>query len=485
MAAKQKEEVVDSSEDEADSFDNYGVFQSDYEFKFVQEGNDKTTLMLPPVTYDSMEVKYFNVEIEVDSELLVSALEKEKTVNGTTRFFFRIAKSGGQLGQGDDGEAYEKLGEDGYDYGEMKDKAEVQAKKPKGKNPKARAPMDAHNYSKQKVMVKSAPTIKVESEELPTMNLDGTQLDDEEEEEEEDEGEDVEDDGDDDDDMDDLEEIEMLGDASLAEDDQTGSPRTPKRKKPKQEPTSSGKKRRKYDKTNYYSKESTNFSVEMTDEGKTKFICRHCGKICNTAGNMRDHLVIHIDKRTFACDECPAWFKSMKALQRHSVRHTVKTVKCGTCSALFYTTSECKSHASVHMDDRKYICDICNLAFNHSTSLSRHKKVHASRGDRQQFLCHLCTAVFYRKDNIRRHLKSIHGSDEVPEPRKQNADKWIRNKRIQTRGRTTKFWSDPHDVAQKGFDKLEDDQSKGKSSVSKGRRSLTRCKINNTLDSTE
>jgi hypothetical protein len=267
MAAKQKEEVVDSSEDEADSFDNYGVFQSDYEFKFVQEGNDKTTLMLPPVTYDSMEVKYFNVEIEVDSELLVSALEKEKTVNGTTRFFFRIAKSGGQLGQGDDGEAYEKLGEDGYDYGEMKDKAEVQAKKPKGKNPKARAPMDAHNYSKQKVMVKSAPTIKVESEELPTMNLDGTQLDDEEEEEEEDEGEDVEDDGDDDDDMDDLEEIEMLGDASLAEDDQTGSPRTPKRKKPKQEPSSSGKKRRKYDKTNYYSKESTNYSVEMTDEG--------------------------------------------------------------------------------------------------------------------------------------------------------------------------------------------------------------------------
>ncbi|XP_060604147.1 zinc finger protein 436-like isoform X6 [Ruditapes philippinarum] len=416
MAAKQKEEVVDSSEDEADSFDNYGVFQSDYEFKFVQEGNDKTTLMLPPVTYDSMEVKYFNVEIEVDSELLVSALEKEKTVNGTTRFFFRIAKSGGQLGQGDDGEAYEKLGEDGYDYGEMKDKAEVQAKKPKGKNPKARAPMDAHNYSKQKVMVKSAPTIKVESEELPTMNLDGTQLDDEEEEEEEDEGEDVEDDGDDDDDMDDLEEIEMLGDASLAEDDQTGSPRTPKRKKPKQEPTSSGKKRRKYDKTNYYSKESTNFSVEMTDEGERIFKCRFCARVTKRASDIKRHIRTHTGERPYACEKCNNQFASLSNLIAHKETHSKERLYiCDICGLSFRTKKTMKSHYRRHVQPRKFPCMHCSFCATSNSALTNHMNFHTDRKSQTYVICHpkfhckLCSYSHMQEEYLRHHQIQCHG----------------------------------------------------------------------------
>ncbi|XP_060604140.1 zinc finger protein 691-like isoform X5 [Ruditapes philippinarum] len=454
MAAKQKEEVVDSSEDEADSFDNYGVFQSDYEFKFVQEGNDKTTLMLPPVTYDSMEVKYFNVEIEVDSELLVSALEKEKTVNGTTRFFFRIAKSGGQLGQGDDGEAYEKLGEDGYDYGEMKDKAEVQAKKPKGKNPKARAPMDAHNYSKQKVMVKSAPTIKVESEELPTMNLDGTQLDDEEEEEEEDEGEDVEDDGDDDDDMDDLEEIEMLGDASLAEDDQTGSPRTPKRKKPKQEPTSSGKKRRKYDKTNYYSKESTNFSVEMTDEGDRFFKCTHCKYNSPKIGNMKMHVRRHTGERPFSCDMCiktftcgatlklhkrsihceerseiceycHASFKTRQNLKTHQKRHfDIKKHLCPFCGKRMANKMAMEAHVNTHTKSQKYMCGICDKMVSSDSAMKRHMLLHTGGNVK----CHLCSKTFVRKEIWRKHMINEHkysGNEDILGKRQNQVQKVI------------------------------------------------------------
>ena len=269
MAKEQKEEVLDTSEEETDSFDNYGVFQSDYEFKFIQEGNDKTTLMLPPVTYDSMEVKYFNVEIEVDSELLVSALEREKTVNGTTRFFFRIAKPGEQLGQGDDGEIYEKLGEDGYDYGEMKDKATASMKNQKGKKQKPKAAMDAHNYSKPKGSpAKSVPVIKIEGEEPRMLALDGTQIDrDDDKEDFNEEDVDEEDYGDDDDDMYDIEEIEVGDNMSHGDEDYGDSMKTPKRKKAKQEPTSSSSKRRKYDKSKFYSKQSNYFSVEMTEEG--------------------------------------------------------------------------------------------------------------------------------------------------------------------------------------------------------------------------
>ncbi|XP_053408889.1 zinc finger and BTB domain-containing protein 14-like isoform X6 [Mercenaria mercenaria] len=471
-AEEPRDDMSESSEDEADVFDNYGVFQSDYEFKFVQEGNDKTTLMLPPVTYDSMEVKYFNIEIEVDSELHVSALEKEETVNGTTRFFFRIAKQGLQVVEADEVEAFEKLGEDGYEYEEIKDYAAEKAERAKKRKPKKpRTAMDAHNYSKPKVVMTSAPTVKVEDEgekyeeieKAQGVALDGTQLDkdtnsfleqcDDGEEEIEDEGEDMDDDGDDD--MDDFDEIEIGENLTLPgeegdDDDEDDLMKTPKRKgKGIKGETTSEKKRRKYDKTNFYSKNSSNFTVEMTDEGKTKYICKHCGKESNTAGNMKDHLVSHVDKKSFPCPKCPAWFKSKKALQRHSVRHKEKRVICDTCGAHFFSASEYKSHASVHSNERKYVCDICGLAFNHSTSLSRHKSVHARREDRQQYLCHICTAVFCRKDNIRRHLKHFHGSEDVPEPQKQSSKKWYCNKRIKTMGRATKFWSDPQVVIRK------------------------------------
>lgn len=280
MDSEPREEAIESSEEETDSFDNYGVFQSDYEFKFVQEGNDKTTLMLPPVTYDSMDVKYFNIEIEVDSELHVSALEKEETDNGTTRYFFRIAKH--RILAKTEGESVEPLGEDGYEYEEMVDAA---SKEEKGKVRKTRTPMDAHNYSKPKAISttchdndqresetpgeKKRPTetvkVKVEA-------LDGTQIDQDSSsvveyaDTEDLDAEDIDDDGDDD--MDDFEEIELAGNMSLVEEEQNSdSLVTAKRRGQKRKMGTTSEKKRKYTRTNHYSKDSSNFTVELTDEG--------------------------------------------------------------------------------------------------------------------------------------------------------------------------------------------------------------------------
>ncbi|XP_053408883.1 zinc finger protein 665-like isoform X1 [Mercenaria mercenaria] len=459
-AEEPRDDMSESSEDEADVFDNYGVFQSDYEFKFVQEGNDKTTLMLPPVTYDSMEVKYFNIEIEVDSELHVSALEKEETVNGTTRFFFRIAKQGLQVVEADEVEAFEKLGEDGYEYEEIKDYAAEKAERAKKRKPKKpRTAMDAHNYSKPKVVMTSAPTVKVEDEgekyeeieKAQGVALDGTQLDkdtnsfleqcDDGEEEIEDEGEDMDDDGDDD--MDDFDEIEIGENLTLPgeegdDDDEDDLMKTPKRKgKGIKGETTSEKKRRKYDKTNFYSKNSSNFTVEMTDEGKKMFKCclceyttkssrskynherGHTGErpyICDVCGKgfkMYSYLTMHMEShsslRPFMCDICGALFQSKKRLASHKYVVHAKNFKCQYCGKSFGARASLMQHEAVHTGEKNYECKICQLEVNQYSSLIRHMKTHS---ERQYLQCLICDKKCSRKDNLRRHMIKVHNYSE-------------------------------------------------------------------------
>ncbi|XP_053408885.1 zinc finger protein 665-like isoform X2 [Mercenaria mercenaria] len=463
-AEEPRDDMSESSEDEADVFDNYGVFQSDYEFKFVQEGNDKTTLMLPPVTYDSMEVKYFNIEIEVDSELHVSALEKEETVNGTTRFFFRIAKQGLQVVEADEVEAFEKLGEDGYEYEEIKDYAAEKAERAKKRKPKKpRTAMDAHNYSKPKVVMTSAPTVKVEDEgekyeeieKAQGVALDGTQLDkdtnsfleqcDDGEEEIEDEGEDMDDDGDDD--MDDFDEIEIGENLTLPgeegdDDDEDDLMKTPKRKgKGIKGETTSEKKRRKYDKTNFYSKNSSNFTVEMTDEGTCKvFKCTRCDYVSKWPGNMRDHVRIHTGERPFACLVCNKSFANQSGLQKHVVVHsderphscdicgfafklkrqlvkhyrrhlTPGSILCPICGKHYYSNSELQHHMPTHTGERKFMCDICSKTFTSISSLGRHKSLHTGA----KFECHICGHLSMRKEYWRTHMIKAHQFDQNDE----------------------------------------------------------------------
>lgn len=281
MEQDHQDDVTDNSDEGSENFDNYGVFQSDYEFKFVQEGTDKTTLMLPSVTYDSMEVQYFNIEIEVDSELLVSSLEKEETKNGTTRVFFRIAKQCINMDSPiNDDVAFEPLGEDGYEYEELSDRAAESANK--GNQGKPKAAMDAHNYSIPKVVMASTRKVNIDDiknksskmSKLHIEALDGTQIDVDDDliEDYDEDGNGDDDDGDDD--MDDFEEIEIFEKTSLLEAKGNKSvkrkaitqPRKKRGTKMKVERTPDSQ-RRKYDKTSHYSRDSENFTMERNAAG--------------------------------------------------------------------------------------------------------------------------------------------------------------------------------------------------------------------------
>lgn len=159
-----------------------------------------------------------------------------------------------------------------------------------------------------------------------------------------------------------------------------------------------------------------------------RYMCKTCGKLCTNHTNLTSHVLSHSDTKSYPCPQCSLSFKSSRALRIHSVRHLERKVMCETCGAMFFTKSDCRSHAQVHSNARRHVCQTCGLAFNHSSSLTRHKHIHNS-AKRDKYICHVCTECFNTKFNVQRHLKSIHGVIEETKSSKRSR-KWFYNKRL-------------------------------------------------------
>lgn len=446
------EEWADSAGEHSDSgLDNYGVFHDDYEFKFVQEGTEKTTLVLPQVTYDSMAVNIFNIEIEVDNKLEVGELLKEVTNSGTKKFILRIVKHS-LLSPSSNSDPERNLAQD-----ESEETVLVPHRRgKKKKSKKAKASTNACTTSESEVLASDVSHIKEENveenfkseesvndTESVAVALDGTIVD---KKENFDEYFDLdEEDGDGDDDFEEMEIGE--NDAMVDGDDVETSAsnqnvlRTPKQPKKKagKKAASTGKKR-KYDKSSHYSKESENFTLEKNEEGERIFQCVKCTYTSRWPGNMRDHVRRHTGEKPFKCETCEKRFTNQSAFTKHTlihsadrphacticgfsfkikrqlVRHYRRHVQpgnheCPYCHKLYYSNSELQYHLPTHTGEKKYKCNICQTSFTTVSSLSRHKATHGGG----MYNCEYCGHTSSRKEYWRNHMIKVHNISENDE----------------------------------------------------------------------
>ena len=69
----------------------------------------------------------------------------------------------------------------------------------------------------------------------------------------------------------------------------------------------------------------------MAQTGTKRCSCQHYPYSCNTAGNLRIHMMTHAGKKSSKCLQCAYSCTTTTKLRRHMMTHTREKFKCPEC----------------------------------------------------------------------------------------------------------------------------------------------------------
>ncbi|XP_073963982.1 uncharacterized protein isoform X9 [Choristoneura fumiferana] len=102
--------------------------------------------------------------------------------------------------------------------------------------------------------------------------------------------------------------------------------------------------------------------------------CGACGKkFAYPFQVQRHHKIVHMGEKSYKCDVCDMMFASQYRLSQHSIKHTsLRRFSCNFCGKAFRWRNNLKTHVMIHLDERAHVCPICEDAFVQQSSLKYH-----------------------------------------------------------------------------------------------------------------
>ena len=154
----------------------------------------------------------------------------------------------------------------------------------------------------------------------------------------------------------------------------------------------------------------------QTHENLKLFACDVCEKRFNQLSQLKNHVVIHLDKNiaelpTWAkpkqCDTCQKTFSDSKSLKKHvqAIHSKLKPYICNVCNHKSARKSMLQLHMRQHTGDKPYSCDICNYKTGDHNALRRHKLRHTGS---KPYKCSFCPYAAIQSSSLKSHVKSKH-----------------------------------------------------------------------------
>ncbi|XP_063380728.1 oocyte zinc finger protein XlCOF7.1-like [Cydia fagiglandana] len=140
-----------------------------------------------------------------------------------------------------------------------------------------------------------------------------------------------------------------------------------------------------------------------------KYTCHICGKICYTAGSLRNHLLLHSDKCNFPCPLCPYKGKQQAYLTLHMRIHTgERPYLCSECPAKFVNPSNLRKHQLTH-SSKKFECSKCKKQFRLKKSLQEHyDAAHLN----VRYRCTVCGRDLWTRRKLLSHELRVHNREK-------------------------------------------------------------------------
>ncbi|KAH3824509.1 hypothetical protein DPMN_126346 [Dreissena polymorpha] len=117
-------------------------------------------------------------------------------------------------------------------------------------------------------------------------------------------------------------------------------------------------------------------------------------------------------EKKYKCELCGYASNHSNHLKRHKRIHTgERQYKCEVCGYTCNRNDNLKTHMMKHTGERLYMCELCGYASNHSNHLKRHKRIHT--GERL-YKCEVCGKEYTWSSYLKEH-KNKHSQEEQVE----------------------------------------------------------------------
>ena len=139
------------------------------------------------------------------------------------------------------------------------------------------------------------------------------------------------------------------------------------------------------------------------------FLCNYCGNSYRNAESRVLHIkTVHVDQKPYICTICDKSFSLQRYLTQHENFHYSKDkFKCSLCEKTFSSNKVLKRHMRTHTGEKPYKCEFCGKTFAGASNLSEHRTLHTGR---MPYECQKCKTKFRLWTTLNKHLAKCKGA---------------------------------------------------------------------------